>query len=50
LPEQARLQREWWLDGAATLVKSDHSDSWILASRTATPDLTAKIVVFERGH
>ena len=50
LPEQARLHREWWLDAATSHVESDHSDSWILASRTALPDLMAKVVVFDRAH
>jgi hypothetical protein len=48
LPEQARLHREWWLDADAKATGSDHCDSWILASRTAVPDLAAKIVVFDR--
>jgi hypothetical protein len=47
LPEQARLQPEWWtirtnVDGA------HYSDCWVLASRTATPNMPAQIVVFER--
>src|SRR5215203_6433266 len=46
LPEQARLRREWWVDGKTS--GSDHSDSWILANRSAVPDLTAKIVIFDR--
>lgn len=48
LPEQARLHREWWVDADAKASGSDHSDSWILASRSAVPDLMAKIVVFDR--
>jgi hypothetical protein len=47
LPEQARLHQEWWtkadLDAGPT-----YSDSWRLASRTATPNLTAQTVAFER--
>jgi hypothetical protein len=49
LPEQARQQREWWLD-AQTGAGANHADSWILASRTAIPDLKAKTVMFERAH
>jgi hypothetical protein len=49
LPEQARLHREWWLDQAVG-TGANHADSWILASRTAIPDLTAKTVVFDRRH
>ena len=44
LPEQAR-RLEWWRDGETS---DCHSDSWILASRTAVPNLLAKTVVFER--
>jgi hypothetical protein len=49
LPEQARLQPDWWLI-ADTAPGANQSDSWILASRTAIPDLKAKTVMFERGH
>jgi hypothetical protein len=45
LPGQARLHQEWWTDREIT----NYSDSWILASRTATPNLLAQTVVFERG-
>src|SRR5450631_4244206 len=45
LPDVARLQREWWTRPAP----SGHADSWILAHRTAVPNLNAKIVVFERA-
>jgi hypothetical protein len=48
LPDQARLHREWW---TATDVNagSNYSDSWVLASRTAVPNLMARTVVFERA-
>lgn len=49
LPDQARLQREWWTDRKSNVAGPSYSDSWILASRTATPNLIAQIVVFERG-
>ena len=45
LPDLARLQREWWTDVGV----SSHSDAWILASRTALPNLTARTVVFDRA-
>ena len=48
LPDQARLQQEWWTNTAASVSGSDYSDSWILASRTATPNLLAQTVAFER--
>jgi len=49
LPEQARRQREWWTDGAASRAAAPHSDAWILAHRTAVPNLTAQSVVFDRA-
>ena len=48
LPEQARLHREWWTP-AGTDAGSRYSDSWVLASRTAVPNLMARTVVFERA-
>ena len=40
LPEQARLKREWWTAvSAAEAAGPNYSDSWILASRTAVPNL-----------
>jgi hypothetical protein len=47
LPEQARLHQEWWTDAETTV--PHYSDSWILASRTAVPNLVARTVVFERA-
>jgi hypothetical protein len=49
LPDQARLHREWWTDRDRSLAGPNYSDSWILASRTATPNLLARTVVFERA-
>ena len=46
LPDQARLHEEWWT--ATNVAGPNYSDSWILASRTATPNLLAQTVVFER--
>jgi hypothetical protein len=48
LPEQARIHREWWTS-AETSAGSNYSDSWVLASRTAVPNLMARTVVFERA-
>jgi hypothetical protein len=45
LPDQARLHREWWTSADI----SNYSDSWMLASRTATPNLLAHTVAFERA-
>ena len=49
LPDQARLHGEWWTDREISSAESNYSDSWILASRTAKPNLLAQIVVFERA-
>lgn len=49
LPEQARRSSEWWTDAAdARVPGSNYSDSWILARRTARPNLQAHTVLFER--
>ena len=49
LPEQARLRPEWWTDAENAPAGPNYSDSWILARRTATPNLVAQTVVFERA-
>lgn len=46
LPALARLDAGWWTDGA---LSDDHSDSWVLASRTAAPNMAAHRVVFDRA-
>jgi hypothetical protein len=48
LPDRARLDEEWWTQAERTAGGPNYSDSWILASRTAIPNLVAQIVVFER--
>ena len=48
LPDQARLQREWWTDTRAPDAASSYADAWRLASRTAVPNLLARIVTFDR--
>lgn len=49
LPDVARLHQEWWTTADPSIDGSGYSDSWILASRTATPNLLARTVVFERA-
>jgi hypothetical protein len=49
LPDVARLDREWWTNPEPTTDRISYSESWILASRTATPNLLARTVVFERA-
>lgn len=46
LPDAARTEPDWWT--SVTSSRDRHSDAWIVASRTATPHLSAKIVTFER--
>ena len=48
LPARARLHQEWWTKTEMDVAGNAHSDCWTLASRTATPNLMAQIVVFER--
>ena len=48
LPDSARLQLEWWDGGGPLTSRSAQSDSWTLASRTATVNLSARSVLFER--
>ena len=49
LPDLARLEQAWWANMDADRTPSDQARSWTEASRTATPNLLAKIVVFERA-
>jgi len=49
LPEQARLHQEWWTDTETSAAGPSYSDSWILASRTAAPNMLAGTVAFERA-
>jgi hypothetical protein len=48
LPELARAEREWWANPAAESVPSVQSLAWTQASRTATANLRACTVAFER--
>ena len=48
LPEEARLQSEWWADADAAGGRQGYSDAWTLASRTALPNLVGQNVVFDR--
>lgn len=49
LPAQARLRREWWTDVEVDVGNPRCSDCWLLAHRSATPNLLAHSVVFARG-
>jgi hypothetical protein len=48
LPEQARVNQQWWTNAAGAVAGTNYSDSWRLASRIATPNLLAQTVAFER--
>src|SRR5712672_691647 len=50
LPDSARVHQEWWTNKDPNDTPPSHSRSWILASRTATPNLRAQTVVFERAQ
>jgi hypothetical protein len=49
LPAQARLSREWWTDAEVDAGTPRCSDCWLLAHRSATPNLLARSVLFARG-
>ena len=48
LPLLARTYQAWWTPGETNGEGPRYSDAWTLAGRTATPNLQAKTVVFER--
>ena len=48
LPDRARRHGTWWTDPEVDVTGARPSDCWTLAERTATPNLTAQIVSFER--
>ena len=48
LPDSSRVQQEWWTGTDRDAGKSSCSDAWILAGRTAKPNLLARTVAFER--
>ena len=50
LPDLARLRQEWWTNADPSTARPSYSDSWMLASRTARPNLLAQTVVFERAQ
>lgn len=49
LPDLARLREDWWTNPDPDTPRPSYSDSWILASRTARPNLRALTVVFDRA-
>jgi hypothetical protein len=49
LPELARLSNDWWTTPDPNATHSCFADSWILAKRTARPNLRALTVAFDRA-
>jgi hypothetical protein len=50
LPDSARVDQTWWANTDPNDTPQHHSRSWTLASRTATPNLQAQTVIFERAQ
>jgi len=46
LPDAARVEDDWWI--RAPVRTERHSDAWTAARRTATPNLPARNVAFDR--
>jgi hypothetical protein len=49
LPSGAWLQHEWWNVASPAAHESEPSASWTLADRTASVNLSARTVAFERN-
>jgi len=49
LPDPARVREDWWTSPDAGAARPRLCDSWLLANRTARPNLRALTVVFDRG-
>jgi hypothetical protein len=48
LPDLARLSADWWTNADPNTTRP-FADSWLLANRTAQPNLVALTVVFDRA-
>jgi hypothetical protein len=48
LPDLARRREDWWTSPDPQAAQPRCSDSWLLANRTARPNLMALTVVFDR--
>ena len=48
LPDRARTDREWWTAAPST-TELQHAQAWTQAGMTASPNLLARNVVFERA-
>ena len=50
LPESAQVDQPWWANDDHDEERDGQSRSWTLASRTATANLQARTVAFERAQ
>jgi hypothetical protein len=50
LPDLARLSAHWWTNPDPNTTGPRFADSWLLANRTAQPNLVALTVVFDRAY
>ena len=48
LPDAARAEGAWWDSADHVASRSSQANAWILAGRTATVNMAARTVVFER--
>lgn len=48
LPDHVRTEPQWWTTTDTHAGTVPYSDAWILAGRTARPNLVAQTVTFER--
>lgn len=49
LPDLARRSADWWTNPDANTTRPRFADSWLLANRTAQPNLIALTVAFDRA-
>jgi hypothetical protein len=50
LPDLARLSADWWTNPDPNTTRPRLADTWLLANRTAQPNLVALTVVFDRAY
>ena len=48
LPAEARSDQGWWSRTTVIAADAHCSDAWVLANRTARPNLQARTVIFDR--
>src|SRR5688572_14177784 len=48
LPDRARTHDDWWAGRGTDAAAPGYTDAWRLAGRTATPNLLAGVVAFDR--